>query len=148
MDKRINCKNTGQFFKVFTLPFALLYIKLLVYKVYIIVLFFVYLQQDLEIFFISFSLRETDPVVQFVDGKMMQVNYSPRLVSLIREVRQLGALEYRIPSNIEETSEHAKKFIKHAKILEQVCKHKILYSFLNLPLISYFEDFKFSQHYR
>lgn len=50
----------------------------------------------------------------------MKVNYSPRLVTLIAEVRQLTALGYRIPNEIEQTSVHAKKFMVHAKILEQV----------------------------
>lgn len=50
----------------------------------------------------------------------MKVNYSPRLVTLISEVRQLKAMGYHIPSAIEQTSEHAKKFMKYARLLEQV----------------------------
>lgn len=65
-------------------------------------------------------MRETDPVVQFSASKMMRVNYSSQLVMLIREVRQLIALGYRIPNNIQEISNHAKQFMTHAKILEQV----------------------------
>lgn len=72
-------------------------------------------------------LRETDPVVKFSDNKLMTVNYSPRFVTLTREVRQLSALGYRIPSNILEVNEHAKKFVKFAKILEQVGKHVKLF---------------------
>lgn len=70
-----------------------------------------------------YRLRETDPVVKFSSNKLMTVNYSPRFVTLTREVRQLSALGYRIPSNILEVNEHAKQFVKYAKILEQV-KHK------------------------
>ncbi|KAG5867051.1 hypothetical protein JTB14_004845 [Gonioctena quinquepunctata] len=68
----------------------------------------------------TLSLKESDPVVQFSKQKLMHVNYSPRLVVLISEVRQLKAMGYHIPSMIEETSEHAKKFMKFARILEQV----------------------------
>ncbi|KAK9876588.1 hypothetical protein WA026_013968 [Henosepilachna vigintioctopunctata] len=68
----------------------------------------------------SLNLRESDPVVQFSKDKLMKVNYSPRLVLLINEVRQLGALGYSVPSNIYETAEHAKKFVYYAKVLEQI----------------------------
>lgn len=70
---------------------------------------------------ISFSLKETDPVVEFSQDKLMKVNYPSRLITLISEVRQLKAMGYHIPSTIEETSEHAKKFMKYARLLEQVC---------------------------
>lgn len=67
-----------------------------------------------------FSLRETEPVVRFSTGQLMLVNYAPRLVSLVREYRQLAAMGYRIPSHIEQTAIHAKQFMKYAKALEQV----------------------------
>lgn len=66
------------------------------------------------------TLKETDPVVEFFAKKLMRVNFSPRLVVLISEVRQLGAMGYQIPTLIKETSDHAKKFMKFARILEQV----------------------------
>ncbi|GLV36076.1 beethoven [Carabus blaptoides fortunei] len=66
------------------------------------------------------SLRETEPVVRFSAGQLMLVNYSSRLVSLVREYRQLAAMGYRIPSHIEQTALHAKQFMKYAKALEQV----------------------------
>lgn len=69
---------------------------------------------------ILFSLKETDPVVQFTSAQLMRVNYSPRLVTLVREYRQLTAMGYRIPSHIEQTAIHAKQFMKYAKALEQV----------------------------
>ncbi|CAH1183888.1 unnamed protein product, partial [Phaedon cochleariae] len=68
----------------------------------------------------TLSLRESDPVVQFSKEKLMRVNYSPRLVVLISEVRQLKAMGYHIPSVIDDISEHAKKFMKFARILEQI----------------------------
>ncbi|CAH2008775.1 unnamed protein product [Acanthoscelides obtectus] len=66
------------------------------------------------------SLKESEPVVQFSKKKLMEVNYSPRLVVLISEVRQLKAMGYQIPPIIEQTSDHAKKFMKHARTLEQI----------------------------
>uniref|UniRef100_A0A6P7FU93 Cytoplasmic dynein 2 heavy chain 1 n=1 Tax=Diabrotica virgifera virgifera TaxID=50390 RepID=A0A6P7FU93_DIAVI len=68
----------------------------------------------------ALSLRESDPVVEFSKEKLMHVNYSPRLVILISEVRQLKAMGYHVPNAIEDTSEHAKKFMKFARILEQI----------------------------
>lgn len=50
----------------------------------------------------------------------MKVNYSPRLINLISEVRHFKALGYHVPSHIDQTSEHAKKFMKLARTLEQV----------------------------
>lgn len=89
----------------------------------------------------DFSLKETDPVVQFSANKMMRVNYSSQLVTLIREVRQLAILGYRIPNNIEEISNHAKKFMKHAKILEQVLFINYILVFLFLFLIMQITNF-------
>ncbi|XP_044749353.1 cytoplasmic dynein 2 heavy chain 1 [Coccinella septempunctata] len=68
----------------------------------------------------TLSLRESDPVIQFSKDKLMKVNYSPRLVLLINEVRQLKALGYNVPGNICDTAEHAKKFMHLAKVLEQI----------------------------
>ena len=53
------------------------------------------------------------------DGKM-RVNYSERLVTLLREVRQLGALGFTIPSKIQNVSNTAQKFYRHGVILKQV----------------------------
>lgn len=69
-------------------------------------------------------------MVQFSNDKLMRVSYSPGLVSMITEVRQLSAMGYKIPSNIEDTYVQAKKFIKYAKILEQVLKDKLLLNWL------------------
>lgn len=75
---------------------------------------------------------------------MMRVNYSSQLVALIHEVRQLTALGYRIPASIQEISNHAEQFMKHAKILEQV--HKKNYKhILYLKLCNL--DCKFPQYY-
>ncbi|EEC18824.1 hypothetical protein IscW_ISCW014682 [Ixodes scapularis] len=48
------------------------------------------------------------------------VNYSPRLVSLIREVRQLRALGYAIPAKIQALCADARKYYRQAKDLQQI----------------------------
>lgn len=54
------------------------------------------------------------------DGKL-QVHYSDRLVSLLREVRQLSALGLSIPAKIASTAQTAQKFYRHGVVLKQVC---------------------------
>lgn len=66
------------------------------------------------------SLRTDEPVVYFEQGKLMHVNYDPHLVRLVREVRQLIVLGYKIPMKIQEAADLAKKFMRQAKALEQV----------------------------
>lgn len=58
------------------------------------------------------------------DGKM-KVNYSERLVTLLREVRQLGALGFSIPAKIQNVAATAQKFYRQGVILKQVlfCSH-------------------------
>lgn len=73
-----------------------------------------------ETYVLTFSLRESDPVVEFSDKKLMKVNFSSRLAILITEVRQLISMGYRVPHPIEETTGHARKFLRYAKALEQV----------------------------
>ncbi|XP_068082912.1 cytoplasmic dynein 2 heavy chain 1 [Anabrus simplex] len=68
----------------------------------------------------TLSLRSDEPVVRFEQGKLMRVNYNPRLVGLIREVRQLLVLGYKVPARIQEAADHAKRFMRQAKALEQV----------------------------
>ena len=52
-------------------------------------------------------------------GKLI-VHYSERLVTLLREVRQLSALGYVIPAKIQHAAETARKFYRHGVILKQV----------------------------
>ncbi|XP_071452948.1 cytoplasmic dynein 2 heavy chain 1 [Hetaerina americana] len=67
------------------------------------------------------SLRTDEPVVTFEENhQFMHVKYNKRLVGLIREVRQLSLLGFRIPTEIKAMSEKAKKFSNQAKALEQV----------------------------
>ena len=53
------------------------------------------------------------------DGKL-HIHYDDRLVTLIREVRQLTGMGFVIPAKIQHTANTANKFYKHAVILKQV----------------------------
>lgn len=53
------------------------------------------------------------------DGKL-QVFYSDRLVTLLREVRQLTALGFVVPAKIQHTASMANRFYRQAVILKQV----------------------------
>uniref|UniRef100_A0A8C9S5I7 Cytoplasmic dynein 2 heavy chain 1 n=1 Tax=Scleropages formosus TaxID=113540 RepID=A0A8C9S5I7_SCLFO len=54
-----------------------------------------------------------------VDGKL-KIQYSDRLVTLLREVRQLSALGFAIPAKIQQAANTADKFYRQALILKQV----------------------------
>ena len=62
------------------------------------------------------------------DGKL-QVHYSDKLVTLLREVRQLAAFGFSIPSKIQNISSTAQKFYRYGVILKQVCCAHKLYSY-------------------
>ena len=49
--------------------------------------------------------------------------YSERLVSLLREVRQLTALGFVVPPRIQKVSATAQKFYRHGVVLKQVYLH-------------------------
>ena len=53
------------------------------------------------------------------DGKL-RVHYSDRLVSLLREVRQLSSLGLSVPSKITATAQTAQRFYRHGVVLKQV----------------------------
>ena len=53
------------------------------------------------------------------DGKL-RVHYSDKLVSLLREARQLAAFGFSIPAKIQQTATTAHKFYRHGVILKQV----------------------------
>ena len=52
------------------------------------------------------------------DGKL-HVHYSDKLVTLLREVRQLAAFGFTIPVKIQSTANTAQLFYKHGVILKQ-----------------------------
>ncbi|XP_071951365.1 cytoplasmic dynein 2 heavy chain 1-like isoform X2 [Antedon mediterranea] len=53
------------------------------------------------------------------DDKLV-VNYGDKLVTLLREVRQLQGLGFAIPAKIQHTANIAQKFYRHGVILKQV----------------------------
>uniref|UniRef100_A0AAR2JK60 Cytoplasmic dynein 2 heavy chain 1 n=1 Tax=Pygocentrus nattereri TaxID=42514 RepID=A0AAR2JK60_PYGNA len=67
------------------------------------------------------SLQASNRVMELdhTDGKL-KIHYSERLVSLLREVRQLSALGFSIPSKIHQAAGTAEKFYRQAMILKQV----------------------------
>ncbi|XP_073674385.1 cytoplasmic dynein 2 heavy chain 1-like [Garra rufa] len=67
------------------------------------------------------SLQASNRVMELdhMDGKL-KIQYSDRLVSLLREVRQLSALGFTIPAKIQQASNTADKFYRQAIILKQV----------------------------
>ncbi|XP_050986096.1 LOW QUALITY PROTEIN: cytoplasmic dynein 2 heavy chain 1 [Labeo rohita] len=67
------------------------------------------------------SLQASNRVMELdhMDGKL-KIQYSDRLVSLLREVRQLSALGFTIPAKIQQAANTADKFYRQAIILKQV----------------------------
>lgn len=59
-------------------------------------------------------------MISFNEKGQPEVSYSPRLVTLMREVRQLRVLGYVIPNKILDLEEKAKRHYSQAKILQQV----------------------------
>ncbi|KFQ18320.1 Cytoplasmic dynein 2 heavy chain 1, partial [Merops nubicus] len=66
-------------------------------------------------------IQANSPVME-LDPKSGTLNilYSDRLVTLLREVRQLSALGFAIPAKIQHAANTAQKFCKQAVILKQV----------------------------
>ncbi|KAK6296186.1 hypothetical protein J4Q44_G00338990 [Coregonus suidteri] len=67
------------------------------------------------------SLQASNRVMELdhIDGKL-KIHYSDRLVTLLREVRQLSALGFPIPAKIQQAANTADKFYRQAIILKQV----------------------------
>ncbi|XP_062407923.1 dynein cytoplasmic 2 heavy chain 1 [Sardina pilchardus] len=67
------------------------------------------------------SLQASNRVMELdhLDGKL-KIQYSDRLVTLLREVRQLTALGFPIPAKILQAANTADKFYRQAIILKQV----------------------------
>ncbi|KAH0625160.1 hypothetical protein JD844_033332 [Phrynosoma platyrhinos] len=66
-------------------------------------------------------IQASSPVMELdhSDGAL-KIHYSDRLVTLLREVRQLSALGFVIPAKIQQATNTAQKFCKQAVILKQV----------------------------
>lgn len=67
------------------------------------------------------SLQASSRVMELdhTDGRL-KIQYSDRLVSLLREVRQLAALGFVIPAKIQQAANTADKFYRQAVVLKQV----------------------------
>ncbi|XP_036005544.1 cytoplasmic dynein 2 heavy chain 1 isoform X1 [Fundulus heteroclitus] len=67
------------------------------------------------------SLQASNRVMELdhVDGRL-KIQYSDRLVSLLKEVRQLSALGFPIPAKIQQAANTADKFYRQAIVLKQV----------------------------
>ncbi|XP_071781183.2 cytoplasmic dynein 2 heavy chain 1 [Centroberyx gerrardi] len=67
------------------------------------------------------SLQASNRVMDLdhVDGRL-KIQYSDRLVTLLREVRQLSALGFPIPAKIQQAANTADKFYRQAIVLKQV----------------------------
>ncbi|GFR12638.1 cytoplasmic dynein 2 heavy chain 1 [Trichonephila clavata] len=68
----------------------------------------------------SLGLDTGRPVISINKKGQPEVSYSPRLVTLTREVRQLRVLGYSIPNKILDMEEKAKKHYAQAKTLQQI----------------------------
>eukprot|EP01049_Picozoa_sp_SAG25_P002666 SAG25_NODE_143_length_14049_cov_6.050817_1_plen_2680_part_10 len=68
------------------------------------------------------ALQTTGRVMQidFAGDKKLRVNYSGKLVSLLREVRQLQALGFSVPAEVVKATTEADKFYRLAVTLKQV----------------------------
>ncbi|KAM4566457.1 cytoplasmic dynein 2 heavy chain 1 isoform 3-T3 [Odontesthes bonariensis] len=67
------------------------------------------------------SLQASDRVMDLdhVDGRL-KIQYSDRLVTLLREVRQLSAFGFPIPAKVQQAANTADKFYRQAIVLKQV----------------------------
>lgn len=68
-----------------------------------------------------------------VDGRL-KIQYSDRLVSLLREVRQLSALGFPIPAKIQQAANTADKFYRQAIVLKQVTGRFLINVFISVSL--------------
>ncbi|KAJ9467285.1 Cytoplasmic dynein 2 heavy chain 1 [Diplonema papillatum] len=69
----------------------------------------------------SLTLRMEGKIMEISkrDGRLI-VNFSERLVELVREVRQLIALGYAVPAAIQKVAQDALRFYRNATVLKQV----------------------------
>nr|XP_023648221.1 cytoplasmic dynein 2 heavy chain 1 isoform X1 [Paramormyrops kingsleyae]XP_023648222.1 cytoplasmic dynein 2 heavy chain 1 isoform X1 [Paramormyrops kingsleyae] len=67
------------------------------------------------------SLQASNRVMELdhADGKL-KIQYSDRLVTLLKEVRQLSALGFTIPAKIQQVANTADRFYRQALVLKQV----------------------------
>eukprot|EP00727_Mastigamoeba_balamuthi_P008592 m51a1_g4355 putative cytoplasmic dynein 2 heavy chain 1 (4311) ;mRNA; f:228679-242475 len=66
------------------------------------------------------ALEAGKRLIEFDDRGKLQVNFHERLVQLIREVRQLTALGFKVPAAARSAADAAVKFHRHGVVLKQV----------------------------
>ena len=54
------------------------------------------------------------------EGGLLKVNYSEKLVTLVKDARVLGEHGFKIPKPVHDVTENAKKFYKEGVTLKQV----------------------------
>ena len=67
--------------------------------------------------------------IDFGGDKKLRVNYSGKLVNLLREVRQLQSLGFSIPREVVKATNDADQFYRLAVTLKQVRSNSILIQF-------------------
>jgi dynein heavy chain 2 len=70
--------------------------------------------------------------LDFITGKL-NVNYGDNLVTLLREVRQLLAMGFAVPVDIQQIAEIGQKFFRHGVVLKQVAN---FYNTIDLQMLS------------
>lgn len=72
------------------------------------------------------SLSSDSPVMSFDENKLMIINYDPRLINFVEEVRLLSSMGFKMAPQIMRNSKLAEDFMQQAKSLEEVIKGEIL----------------------
>ncbi|KAI9564905.1 hypothetical protein GHT06_008646 [Daphnia sinensis] len=68
----------------------------------------------------SLSLSSDTPVMSFDEKKLMIINYDPRLVNFVEEVRLLTSMGFKMAPQIIRNAKLAEDFMQQAKDLEQI----------------------------
>lgn len=71
------------------------------------------------------SLSSDSPVMSFDENKLMIINYDPRLINFVEEVRLLSSMGFKMAPQIMRNSKLAEDFMQQAKSLEEVIKGEI-----------------------
>lgn len=64
--------------------------------------------------------------MSFDENKLMIINYDPRLINFVEEVRLLSSMGFKMAPQIMRNSKLAEDFMQQAKSLEEVIKGEIL----------------------
>lgn len=67
-----------------------------------------------------YSLSSDTPVMSFDHNKLMKINYDPRFIRFVEEVRELSSMGFKISPKIVQSAKLAEDFMQQAKDLEEV----------------------------